>query len=470
MARGSEASNDESTMTLLAAIPMALNPRAVTAASIGLGSGLTSQTLLSNPRILQVDTVEIEKGMIEGANNFRPRVESVFSDPRSKIRNDDAKTFFSTYNKKYDLIVSEPSNPWVSGVAGLFSGEFYRLIRRHMNDDALFVQWIQLYEINVDLVVSVLKAISANFSDYAVYASNNVDIMVIARKSGQLTAPDAGVLKIPAIADALKKIHVEGIQDIEIRRIGNKRIFSRLLETFPIRGNSDYYPVLDQNAARVRFLGSTAQELLSFRYVMAMLGGISQEQETTSITPSPDFSISRETFSAMGLRDYFLHGSSNGRFVPIDLQRKAESLKQMCTGNANGGANDRLALEFSMSSAMSFFLTSSDMEAVWNTLASGPCNALASPQEREWFRLFKAVGTRDAAAMLEGAKTLLAGGNDLSSGLKKYLLGVGMLGAISQGKREESSRLWSEHGVALFDGSNEPTLLFRMLAAESSPP
>ncbi len=185
--------------------------------------------------------------------------------------NDDAKTFFSTYNKKYDLIVSEPSNPWVSGVAGLFSAEFYRLIGRHMNDDALFVQWLQLYEINVDLVVSVLKAISANFSDYAVYASNNTDIMVIARKNGQLPAPDAGVLKIPAIADALKMIHVEGVQDIEIRRIGNKRIFSRLLETFPIQGNSDYYPVLDQDAARARFLGSTAQELLSLHYAMTML-------------------------------------------------------------------------------------------------------------------------------------------------------------------------------------------------------
>ena len=71
--------------------------------------------------------MEIEKAMLEGANNFRPRVESVFSDPRSRIRIDDAKTFFSTYNKQYDLIVSEPSNPWVSGVAGLFSTEFYRL-------------------------------------------------------------------------------------------------------------------------------------------------------------------------------------------------------------------------------------------------------------------------------------------------------------------------------------------------------
>jgi hypothetical protein len=228
--------------------------------------------------------------------------------------------------------------------------------------------------------------------------------------------------------------------------------------------------VLDQDAARVRFLGSTAQELLSFRYVMAMLGGAGQQKETTSITPSPDFTASRDTFSAMGLRDYFLHGTSNGRFVPVDLQRKAESLKQMCAGNAAGGPNDRLALEYSMANAMSFYLTSSEMEAVWNTLATGPCYALASPQEKEWFKLFKAVGTRNASAMLEGARTLLAGGNDLSSNLKKYLLGVGMLGALSQGKREDSSRLWSEYGATLFAGSNEPTLLFRMLAAESSPP
>ena len=163
--------------------------------------------------------MEIEKGMIEGANNFRPLVESVFSDPRSKIRIDDAKTFFSTYNKKYDLIVSEPSNPWVSGVAGLFSGEFYRLIGRHMNDDALFVQWIQLYEINVDLVVSVLKSISANFSDYAVYASNDSDIMVIARKNGQVPAPDAGVLKIPAIADALNAFE-KGHMNVRLLSIG----------------------------------------------------------------------------------------------------------------------------------------------------------------------------------------------------------------------------------------------------------
>ena len=101
---------------------------------------------------------------------------------------------------------------------------------------------------------------------------------------------------------------------------------------------------------------------------------------------------------------------------------------------------------------------------------SGAMRCAGLALEREWFRLFKAVGTRDAGKMLEGAKSLLAGGKDLSPGLKNYVLAVGMLGAISQEKREEASRLWSEYGVALFDGSNKPTLLFQMLVAESLRP
>jgi spermidine synthase len=122
-----ESTVDESTMVLTAVIPMALNPQARDAATIGLGSGLTTHTLLSNPHMREVDTVEIEQGMVEAANNFRPSVELAYADPRSKIYIDDAKTFFSTYNKIYDLILSEPSNPWVSGVADFFK----RILRNH---------------------------------------------------------------------------------------------------------------------------------------------------------------------------------------------------------------------------------------------------------------------------------------------------------------------------------------------------
>ena len=112
---------DESTMVLLAMLPLSMNPQAAEAAIIGFGSGLTTHTVLSSPRIHAADTIEIERDMLEASQHFRPRVELAYSDPRSNIYIDDAKTFFVKQKKKYDMIISEPSNPWVSGVAGLFS-------------------------------------------------------------------------------------------------------------------------------------------------------------------------------------------------------------------------------------------------------------------------------------------------------------------------------------------------------------
>ena len=474
MEEGKEPNLDEPTIMLLAAIPMALNPQARTAASIGLGSGLTSHTLLSNPFIKEVDTVEIEARMVEAANSFRPRTELVYTDPRSKIYIDDAKTFFSTYNKKYDLIISEPSNPWVSGVAGLFSDEFYRLIRNHMNETGLFVQWVQVYEINVDLVVSVLKAIAANFSDFAVYTSNDMDMLVIARKSGLLPDLDVSVLKVPAIAAALKRIHVEGMQDIAIRKIGTKKFFGKFLESFPIRANSDYYPVLDQNAERARFIGNSAGELINFTHLplptLEMLTGSGHPQQETKVVPSSFFAKSRAAFTAMAVRDYILTGKFDVKYaaMPPDIRHKAVRLRRLfheCRSNPYESERSENLLEASIN--LTPYLSPFEFETFWNTLESGPCAATLSSQEKQWVALFKAVSDRDAIRMSAASRTLLESVNNLPSGILRYAVASGMLGSLVQGDKAGSYRLWSKYKVKMF-GDKEPDLLFRLLAAESA--
>ncbi len=472
MEQGKEANWDEPTMILLGVIPMALNPRARTAAIIGLGTGLTSHTMLSNPFLQEVDTVEIEEEMVKAANYFKPRVERVFNDPRSTIYIDDAKTFFSTYNRKYDMIVSEPSNPWVSGVAGLFSDEFYRLIKHHMNEDGLFVQWVQLYEIDLDLVVSVLKALSANFSDFAVYACNDVDLLIVAKKNGPLPDLDAHVLKIPAIADALKRIDVQGVQDIEIRKSGTKKFLAKLLGSFPIPLNSDYYPVLDQNAARTRFLEATAYELIRFSHVplptFDMLNG-SRLPQVTSITPSPYLSKSRLAFMAMALRDYFIVGKFDPKYVdiPQDMRQKAVRLRQLfyeCGSSAN--KLERLESLFDVSVNMIPYLSPYELGAFWRVLESAPCAPKLTAQERQWVTLFKAVGNRDASRMAITARTLLGNVNPSQLAAVRYLVASGMLGSLAQGDRAGSYELWSKYKSMML-GDNQTDLLFRLLAAES---
>ena len=466
-----EPAEDESTMVLLGVIPMMLHPQARTAACIGLGSGITSHTLLCNPRIQQLDTVEIEKGMIEAANFFRPRVELVYTDPRSRIYNEDAKTFFSTYNKKYDLIASEPSNPWVSGVAGLFSEEFYRLIKHHLNEDGLFIQWVQLYEINEDLVLSVLKAVSANFSDYVVYAANTYDMMIIAKKNGLLPEPDFAVMKIPTLAADLHRLHIESDQDISIRRIGSKKFLANFIASYPIRANSDYYPVLDQNAARSRFLDDSASDITHFSNfpvpALDMLDRQTIQRNRTNTSFGQNYEKAKESFVATELRDYFLKGKFIAQYSQTDLKQKAQLLKKNCEGKTNLNQGERLGIVFNLTVAMTPFLTPSEMNPLWNTLRSGACATLISPQERQWYSLFKSVGNRESARMLDGARTLLDSGGELSPIARKYLLAAGMVGALAQGSKAEANQLWSRYSATIF-GNSEPDMLFRLLAAESA--
>ncbi|HVP79220.1 MAG TPA: spermidine synthase [Thermodesulfobacteriota bacterium] len=462
---------DESTMILLAVLPMFFHPQAKTAAAIGFGSGYTSHMFLANPGLTQVDTIEIERNMVDAAQHFRPMVDLVFTDKRSRVYFDDAKTFFSKYGKRYDIIVSEPSNPWVSGVAGLFSTEFYRRIKRHLNEDGLLVQWVQLYEINANLVLSILKAISENFEDYASYAIVDGDMMIIAKRKGTLPHADYSVMKVPAIATALHRVHIRNEQDISIRKIGTKRFFKKFLKDSNIPANSDYYPYLDQNAERARFLQTMATDFGRFTYfplpAEEMLDPATVRTGSTEITPCQRYSESQKFLTAMGLRDYFLNGHINQKNIPTDLMQKAVAFKQNGRGGPSLNEQERLGILFNLSVAMLPYLTTAELKQVWKSLETSASLKAPLPLERQWERLFMAVSSRDSVRMLAEARDLLSDPRDLEPPGQRYLLATAMLGALTQGDRAEALRLLSHYKTLTF-GNNESHLLFQLLAAEGN--
>ncbi|MBI3812489.1 MAG: spermidine synthase, partial [Nitrospirae bacterium] len=230
---------DESTQILLGILPVAYHPAARTGAVIGFGSGMTTHALLQFPGIERVDTIEIEPEIIEASTVFRPRVEAAYSDPRSHLYIEDAKAFFATYQKQYDIIISEPSNPWVSGVSGLFTDEFYRVITRHLNPDGILVQWFQLYNIETRLVASVMKALSRHFDDYVLYAPNQGDLIIVAKVKGA-TALNPRVLAVPGIRRLIAQVDIVNEQDLDRRKLGNKKALDPLFQSFRLPMNSDY--------------------------------------------------------------------------------------------------------------------------------------------------------------------------------------------------------------------------------------
>ena len=194
---------DQVTQALLPLVMLAHAPTARTAAVIGQGSGMTSHLLLGSPALRELSTIDIEPEMIRGSRQFYPANRRVFDDPRAHFVVDDAKAFFASSRRTFDLIVSEPSNPWVSGVSGLFTDEFYHRVRGYLAPRGVFGQWLHLYEIDDALVLSVLGAIHRNFPSYQIYMVSTADIFVVASNAPQLAPPDWRVVALPAIAQDL---------------------------------------------------------------------------------------------------------------------------------------------------------------------------------------------------------------------------------------------------------------------------
>jgi hypothetical protein len=458
---------DEPTMALLAALPMALHPQARKAACIGLGSGITTHVLLGNPRLTQVDTIEIEREMVRGAELFRPWNELAYTDPRSRIVVDDAKTFFAAQPVKYDLIVSEPSNPWVSGVANLFSDEFYKLVRRHLDGNGVFVQWIQLYETDVSLVVSVLKALEANFDDYVVYASSDLDLLVAASNGRSLGPPDPGVLAIPPIARILGRVGVRSPQDLQIRLVGTRKSWRGLGRAFAVPMNSDYAPVLDQNAARTRFLRLNALPLVvfarAFLPALEMLSGMRRADEQTAVTPSPDYDGSRRAWEAMWLRDVLLGRAEVASQVVAWPQLHDEARRLSGWMRTCDVPTVPLSSLIPIAQLLVPELTPAELDPIWASIASS-CGGHLTPRGREWLAFFQATGRRDGPGMAIEARRLLAGDPYLTPALRRYLVAGGMLGSIAAGNRGDARDLWSRNAESVGAADD---LLFQVLVAES---
>ncbi|WP_282295504.1 spermine synthase [Stenotrophomonas sp. PS02289] len=245
--------SDEATMVLLAAVPLSMRDHYDRVGVIGFGSGLSTHTLMGHEKIGRVDTVEIEPAMVEGARHFGERVARAYTDPRSHVIIDDAKAYFASVPDKYDLIISEPSNPWVGGTASLFSTEFYGYIPKQLNDDGLFVQWLQLYEITPDLVNSVLSAMLSNFKDVRAYLANENDLILVASPRGQVPELGGAIFQQPLLAADLSRIGVSGLRDLQDTQVMNRKGLEGYLTLYPHQMNSDMFPVLKLQAPRARF-------------------------------------------------------------------------------------------------------------------------------------------------------------------------------------------------------------------------
>jgi spermidine synthase len=423
---------DEYTQTLTAAWSLLIKPDAKTFASIGWGSGLTAEVVLSHggPRVL--DNVEIEPAMVSGARAFFPRVTRPYHDPRSNVYFEDAKSYFARYSKRYDVIMSEPSNPWVNGVAGLFTTEFYRDTKRYLAPGGLFVQWLHVYEFNDRLLGSVLAALSENFADYEIYEANVGDLMVVAVAEGRVPRPGPLPEKETGFLEQLRRLGITRIEEISARSLGTKNQVGPLFGALAPPVNSDFRPFVQLEAPRARFQASRAHGLQSLAEGPLPILEMAAGATTTYIRePSAEYVTSpRIRIQSAALE--IARGLTNRAADPLDSREPAAIrilLALTRPGVLCGAKPSKTALE-------------QLQDAAEITLAN-----------------LAAIAARDARAMLARPRELLAGPARDGDSWDRYLLVTAMLGARATGEHEEARRLWGSYGSKLYPGGDIPPYL-----------
>lgn len=248
---------DDPTQVLLPLVTLAHRLDAKNVAVIGQGTGMSSHSLLASTVLESLVTIEIEPVMVEASRQFYPANRRVFDDVRAEFSYDDAKAYFAAANRRFDIIVAEPSNPWVSGVSGLFTSEFYARVKRYLAPGAVLGQWLHTYELTDDLVLTVLGAIHRNFADYRIYSVNSADLLIVAVAEGQVPNPDWGVFDLPEVRKDFCHFHPVVPGEMDAMLLTSKPALAPLLDN-TTQVNSDFFPVLDLGAERSRYLGQSA--------------------------------------------------------------------------------------------------------------------------------------------------------------------------------------------------------------------
>jgi len=253
---------DYTTQVVAPIVTLAHRPGARSIANIGHGSGMTASALLTSSDLERLVTIEIEPFMVEGSLVFLPINAAAFADPRSSFVFDDAKSFFSYQQERYDIIFAEPSNPWVSGISSLFTREFYAQAAGFLAEDGVLGQWIHTYELSDELLMSVVSALDAVFPYYRAYMAGDGDIAIVAGME-PLTEPDWTVVQSPAFQELTRSIPRFQTQHMEALLLFDEGTFRLLLDAGE-PPNSDFRPILDIGAERSRFDKLTAEGINSF--------------------------------------------------------------------------------------------------------------------------------------------------------------------------------------------------------------
>jgi len=242
--------NDLLTQLLSGHLGMVFHPAPKRVLVIGFGSGMTVSAVARHPEVERIDCVEIEPGVIHASAHLERLHRGVVRDPRLRIVLDDARNFLLTTRETYDLIISEPSNPWIAGVASLFTDEYYREARARLRPGGLFVQWVQAYSLFPDDLRMIFATFLPHFPQVTLWRAESPDLLLLGQTEVQPLRFDRlrALWTLEGIREDLRDLHVEEPEGLLAYYLLDDANLRRLAQGAP--RNTDNHTRLEYSAPR----------------------------------------------------------------------------------------------------------------------------------------------------------------------------------------------------------------------------
>lgn len=171
---------DAGTQVMSGLIGAALHREPKRALVVGLGTGSTAGWLGVVPSMERVDVVELEPAILRVARDCAPVNQAVLDNPKVHVSIGDAREVLLTTKERYDLIFSEPSNPYRAGIASLFTQEFYQASAKRLGEGGVFLQWLQAYDVDGQTVRTVYATLGSVFPHVETWLSDAGDLILLA--------------------------------------------------------------------------------------------------------------------------------------------------------------------------------------------------------------------------------------------------------------------------------------------------
>lgn len=203
-------SGDMLTQKMISHLPLLYHPQAEKICMIGLASGISLGSALVFPEVRSADCIEMLASMREASHHFRSQNYDCLADPRTRLIINDGRNHLLLTDQNYDVLISQPSNPWIAGISTLFTREFFALGRSRLRAGGIFCQWVQMYQMSRDDFSSVLRTFREAFPHVVIWTGVPGDVILLGSET-PLTLDAARFLddlRQPAVRADLDRVEI----------------------------------------------------------------------------------------------------------------------------------------------------------------------------------------------------------------------------------------------------------------------